>query len=100
LKKKRISYDKESSYVPFVTFIVAAYNESDCIEKKITNSLSLNYPPGHVEYLFITDGSTDGTNAIIGKHPEITLLHQTQRSGKTAALNPMPKESIGNTNLY
>lgn len=72
---------------PAVTLIVAAYNEKDFIEQKIANSLSLNYPPEKIKYLFVTDGSDDGTNDIVARHPQLILLHQPNRKGKSAALN-------------
>lgn len=72
---------------PEVTLVVAAYNEQDFIAEKIANSLSLDYPPDKLSLLFITDGSTDRTPAIIRQYPQITLLHQPERRGKTAALN-------------
>lgn len=73
--------------LPSVSFIVAAYNEEDVIEKKIINSLQQNYPLSKVEFIFITDGSTDGTPTIVKKYPQIVLLHSPERQGKSAALN-------------
>jgi biofilm PGA synthesis N-glycosyltransferase PgaC len=72
---------------PRVSFIVAAYNEQDVIEKKILNSLRQDYDPQKIEFLFITDGSTDNTPHIIEKYPAIRLLHQPARNGKSAAVN-------------
>jgi biofilm PGA synthesis N-glycosyltransferase PgaC len=72
---------------PRVSFIVAAYNEQDVIEKKILNSLQQDYDPQKIEFLFITDGSTDNTPHIIEKYPAIRLLHQPARNGKSAAVN-------------
>jgi cellulose synthase/poly-beta-1,6-N-acetylglucosamine synthase-like glycosyltransferase len=77
----------ENEYRPGVSFIVAAYNEADCIEMKIRNSLEQDYPPHLLEFIFITDGSTDDTNSIIQRFPEIKLLYTPERSGKSAALN-------------
>lgn len=82
--KKQVVQSKQE---PEITFIVAAYNEKDCIENKILNSLALNYPKEKLSYIFVTDGSDDGTNAIVAKYPQITLLHQAERKGKSAALN-------------
>jgi len=45
--KKLLTNQKQPStdnYEPEVTLLVAAYNERDCIENKIRNSLELNYP--------------------------------------------------------
>jgi len=86
LKKKSLPrFDAE--YFPTVSFIVAAYNEADCIEKKIINSLQQDYPPEKIEFIFITDGSTDETPAVVGRYPLVKLLHRPERLGKTAALN-------------
>jgi len=74
-------------YEPEVTLIVAAYNEEAVIEEKIVNTLALDYPKEKLRLLFITDGSTDSTPAIISSYPTIKLLHSNTRNGKTAALN-------------
>jgi len=74
-------------YFPSVSFIVAAYNEGEIIEKKIFNSLSQFYPSNQIEFIFITDGSTDNTVQVIEQFPTIKLLHQPERKGKSAALN-------------
>jgi len=74
-------------YHPSISFIVAAFNEEDCIERKIVNSLEQIYPTNKIEYIFITDGSTDSTADIIKKYPAIQLLHSSERKGKSAALN-------------
>lgn len=77
---------------PTVTVIVAAYNEAYCIEDKVINTLSLDYPAGKVKYIFVTDGSTDETPAIIAKYPAIKLMHQEGRSGKIVAVHRAMKE--------
>jgi cellulose synthase/poly-beta-1,6-N-acetylglucosamine synthase-like glycosyltransferase len=74
-------------YFPSVSFIVAAYNEEEIIEKKICNSLSQVYPSSQIEFIFITDGSTDNSMSLIEQFPTIKLLHQPERKGKSAALN-------------
>ncbi len=72
--------------LPTVTVMVAAFNEEDLIEEKITNCLELNYPKNKVQFIFITDGSSDRTPELVAKHPDITLLHENQRLGKMAAI--------------
>jgi len=73
-------------YVP-VTLIVAAYNEEDIIEQKISNCLALDYPREFITFIFITDGSNDNAPAIIKKYPGIIHLHKNKRRGKLAAIN-------------
>jgi poly-beta-1,6-N-acetyl-D-glucosamine synthase len=84
-KKPRAKDDP--AFFPSVSFIVAAYNEEDCIEKKILNSLKQDYPSDKIEFIFITDGSTDKTMEIILQYGSVRLLHLDQRQGKSAALN-------------
>lgn len=74
-------------FAPPVTLVVPVYNEEQVIEEKIQNSLALDYPDNRLTFLFINDGSTDRTAEIIAKYPQINLITNQQRSGKTAALN-------------
>jgi len=83
-KKVTLEVDKKAK-LPTLTLLIAAYNEQDCIEEKILNSLSLDYPKNLIKILFITDGSTDNTNQIIQKFPKIVLLFEKGRKGKIAA---------------
>ncbi len=76
-----------TDFEPEVTLVVAAYNEADCIETKLRNSLDLDYPPGKLRWIFITDGSTDATADIVRRCTAVLLLHQTERKGKVAAIN-------------
>jgi len=73
--------------LPTCTLVVAAYNEELFIAEKISNTLKLNYPSQKLNILFITDGSSDSTPAIIANYPQIKLLHQPQRAGKIAAIH-------------
>ncbi len=79
-------------FTPSLTLIVAAYDEAAIIEDKIKNSLSLEYPHGKLHFIFVTDGSTDGTTEIVSRYPEIQLLHTVERSGKLAAIQRAMKE--------
>lgn len=85
--QKPVPFFADEEALPPVALIVAAYNEQDFIEKKIANSLALDYPRHKLNLIFITDGSNDLTADIIRKHDNITLLHQPERRGKVAAMN-------------
>ncbi len=82
-----------SNYTPTVTIVVAAYNEAYIIEEKILNTLQLEYPVDSIQYIFITDGSSDDTPSIVAKYPLIKGMHQTQRNGKIAAVHRAMKET-------
>jgi len=73
--------------LPEVALIVAAFNEESCIAAKVENSLSLDYPSDKLKFIFVSDGSTDQTAAILDRYESIVHLHQHERQGKSAALN-------------
>lgn len=77
----------EAVNLPTCTLIVAAYNEEAFIEQKIQNTLELIYPDNKLKFIFVTDGSTDSTAAIISKYPQIKHLHSDARMGKMAAVH-------------
>jgi len=71
---------------PPVTLFVAAYNEKDFVDIKMKNSLELDYPKDKITFLWITDGSDDGTPDLLRKYEGVKVLHEDKRSGKTAAI--------------
>lgn len=80
------------TFTPSLTLIVAAYDEAAIIEDKIKNCLALEYPHDKLHFIFVTDGSTDGTPEIVSRYPEIQLLHTAERDGKIAAIHHAMKE--------
>ncbi len=73
--------------LPMVAFIIAAYNEEDVIERKIRNTMDLNYPRDQMKIIVVADGSTDTTTELIQKHPGIIISYDPDRGGKASALN-------------
>jgi len=84
-KHKRTQFDFDD--LPTCTLIVAAYNEEDFIVEKINNTLQLNYPQNKLRLLFVTDGSSDNTAALVADYPMIQLLHSPERKGKISAVH-------------
>ncbi|WP_138475970.1 glycosyltransferase family 2 protein [Dyadobacter bucti] len=72
---------------PTLTLIIAAYNEESIIEEKIRNTLELSYPHDKLKFLFVTDGSSDRTPALISAYDRIKLMHTPVRSGKIQAIH-------------
>ncbi|MGN1197105.1 MAG: glycosyltransferase, partial [Acetatifactor sp.] len=72
---------------PEVTLLIAAYNEADIIERKMENCASLKYPSDRIRFVWVTDGSTDGTPEVLRSYPENIVLHEDTRAGKSHALN-------------
>jgi GT2 family glycosyltransferase len=73
---------------PHVTIIVAARNEEASIGAKMENLGALDYPHDRLEVVVASDGSTDGTNAIVERYADrgVRLL-ALPRLGKAAMLN-------------
>jgi biofilm PGA synthesis N-glycosyltransferase PgaC len=69
-----------------VTLIVAAYNEAEVLEQKVTNTLAIDYPAELLQIIFVTDGSSDSSYEKLKKIPSITSLHEPERKGKLAAI--------------
>ncbi len=87
LKRNRVNKGLTENYEPPVTLFIAAYNEVDFIEKKIQNSLSLNYPKEKIQHIWVTDGSNDGTPEKLKEYSELEVYHENKRNGKIGAIN-------------
>ncbi len=83
----------QKDFEPTVSVIIAAYNEEKFIEDKIKNCLQLNYPQNKIEFLFVTDGSTDNTLNILEKYKphNFRYYHSPERKGKLHAINRIVK---------
>lgn len=84
-KKREI---ETTVHEPTVSVIIPAFNEGKVIERKIRNTIHLDYPKEKIEVLIISDGSTDDTGEIVRKFTDrIQFYELPERSGKAAALN-------------
>jgi cellulose synthase/poly-beta-1,6-N-acetylglucosamine synthase-like glycosyltransferase len=90
-----IQQETITSY-PTVSIVIAAYNEAKNIAEKLDNILSMDYPRDRLEVVIASDGSTDGTDAIVERYKEhgVKLL-SLPRSGKAVALNSAVASSKG-----
>jgi len=74
---------------PFVSIIVAAFNEEKFIGQKLENCLELNYPKDKFEIIVVSDGSNDRTDEIVNEYRDrgVQFLSYPERKGKPTALN-------------
>ena len=98
--------------LPEATLLIAAYNEEAIVASKMVNCRQLDYPADKLRLVWITDGSNDNTNERLKEYPEVTVLYQPRRQGKTAALNralpyvcllytsPSPRDRTIRTSLF
>ena len=83
---------------PSVTVVVSAHDEEDVIERRLGNLLELDYPDDLLRVVVASDGSTDGTDAIVegiaAREPRVRLL-RCPREGKVAAQHRAVRETSG-----
>lgn len=100
LSQRQVKRDKETvidpGFTPFVSVVIAAYNEEKVIAKTVDSILSSDYPA--FEILVVDDGSKDGTAAVVqktyGSNPLVRLISKPN-GGKSSAVNLGFKEAKG-----
>ena len=87
--KRQLVTEQTPDFLPHVTLVIPAYNELDCLPAKVANSLGQRYPHERLHHLFVTEGSTDGSDAWLRTHAgeSIAILGGAERRGKVAAIN-------------
>ncbi len=93
-----------AAITPPVTVVISAYNEESQIEATVRNKIEQDYPPGLLEVIVASDGSTDGTDQVLARMVQadsrITFIRQEPRSGKTAALNRLVEHARGDIVVF
>lgn len=79
---------------PFVSLIVAAFDEREVIAAKVANALAADWPRERLEVIVASDGSTDGTvEAARAAGADVVL--DLPRGGKIAAQNAAAARARG-----
>jgi poly-beta-1,6-N-acetyl-D-glucosamine synthase len=81
---------KASAGTPSISIVMVVRNEASVLERKLSNLLALDYPADLVEIIAVSDGSTDGTNAILRNYQaklRLQTLVKAESRGKAAGLN-------------
>jgi len=86
IRRKKYLDDKNKE-LPRICMFVTAYNEADFVDMKVKNMLELDYPIEKMQFLWITDGSNDGTPDLLKKYPGMEVHHLSERNGKIHAMN-------------
>ncbi|MBC7407237.1 MAG: glycosyltransferase family 2 protein [Arcicella sp.] len=88
---KQFKKYNDPTFLPHITLVIPAYNEMSCIEVKVKNTFSLDYPSEKMEVLFVTEGSNDGTSeyiyALKSVYPNLKTISGNIRRGKIEAMN-------------
>ena len=80
--------------VSSLTIAIPAYNEAGSIENVVAQAISAAKKlVRDFEILVVDDGSTDGTGAIVAKHPEVKLITHTKNQGFSGAIKSCYKNA-------
>ncbi len=84
---------------PYLSILIAAFNEEEVIEEKIRSVLSSDYPSDRLEILVGSDNSTDKTNEILYKlekeNPGVKVSVCFERTGKPGVINQLAQKAKG-----
>jgi len=103
--KRAWNIRRNTSYMPKVSVIIPTHNECEVIEYKLRNLAKLEYPKNLLQMVFIDSGSTDCTvdkiRDFAKENPttETKMLVESERRGKSAALNSALKHCEGDVVL-
>ncbi len=84
LKLRRPRAIKKANITPFISLVIAAYNEEKTICAKISETLNSDYPADKMEIVVVSDCSSDKTDEIVRTFADrgVRLLRLEKRTGK------------------
>ncbi|WP_419811954.1 glycosyltransferase [Bacterioplanoides sp.] len=88
--------------MPLVSVLVAVRNGEALIRKKVENALALDYPAEKLDVVIVSDGSDDGTMAVLNaiQSERLTALDLGQHLGKHEALNAGMQHCCGDIIVF
>jgi biofilm PGA synthesis N-glycosyltransferase PgaC len=75
---------------PLVSIVMVVRNEEKAVARKMENLLALDYPEQSAEVVVVSDGSTDGTDAVLreyARNPRVHVVLNQLSRGKASGLN-------------
>ncbi len=104
-KKSIVSHAyKPQDDLPYISLLIAAYNEQDVIEEKIRSIFSTTYPASKFEVLVGSDASIDDTNKILedlsSKYYNLKVYPFNQRRGKGNVVNELYEKARGSILVF
>ncbi|MCA9340159.1 MAG: glycosyltransferase family 2 protein, partial [Candidatus Saccharibacteria bacterium] len=87
---KRLWMRIPDNRLPYVSVVIAAYNEEKVIRKTLDTLRASDYPQSKLEVIVVNDGSKDNTREILNGYArewlQLQVIHQPN-TGKSAAIN-------------
>lgn len=87
--------------LPSVSIVLAVHNGAALLQRKIRHLLDLDYPNIR-EIILVSDGSTDGTAALLANvhHPLVKTIVLPEHGGKAVAVNAGVQAASGEILLF
>jgi poly-beta-1,6-N-acetyl-D-glucosamine synthase len=88
---------------PKVSILMVVRNEEPVLRDKLRNLLELDYPPERCEIVVVSDGSTDGTEAILAEQTasgRVQLVVNKASGGKALGLNDAVRRAHGDVLVF
>ncbi len=99
LKQNQDCFEKTEKGLPFVSVLLAAFNEEAVIGEKIRTTFETSYALNRMELTIGSDASTDRTDEIIthsiADFPELKLVAFPTRTGKAGIINELSEKASG-----
>ncbi len=93
LRKPKVCASQNDQLQPFLSCIIAVYNEEAVIHEKIVTLLKSHFPKNQMKIYIGSDGSTDRSNEILHKIAQtdhrIVLKIFPERAGKASVINAL-----------
>lgn len=86
LRPGELAEPDEKTDWPRLCVLISVYNEAQRVQAKIDNLRSLDYPQDKLRIVFVSDGSTDGTDERLAA-AGVDVVRVPGRRGKPNALN-------------
>src|SRR5262245_31024305 len=93
---------KKEYWEPAVTLVIAAHNERQNLEAKLTNCIALGYPKSKLQIIVSLDGPTDGSEFVVWRYVShgIQMIHSHPHAGKSVALNRALRRATGDIVVF
>ena len=88
---------------PAVSILMVVRNEEGVLRDKLRNLLELEYPAERCQIVVVSDGSTDGTEAILREHardPRVHAVFNQLACGKACGLNDGMQLATGDVVVF
>lgn len=101
LARRRPRHVLTAPVQPSVSIVIAAHNEEANLGRKLENIYAFDYPPASMQIVVASDGSTDGTTAILRQHASrVTSVVLPVAQGKAGALNAAVLAATGDLLVF